>query len=443
MSRILNLMLLVFLMCGFLYAQTAAQIDIPLTVSDGTGNVFVLHFGLDPSATDGIDKELGESALVPIPLAGVFDARFNVTTFESTIRDYRTGDASFTGKKIHEIQFQPGKGGTIQLNWNFPATVSGLLEDEITGTLITVSMKDTGSYTPAYPNITKLKLTITYNLTEIPLPTAPLLYSPQNGTEAESVNPTLSWEQVSNASLYELQVAYDSLFSSPVFTDVWLAENSKQLANLFNNTRYFWRVSAKNIAGASSFSPIWSFITESGVPLPTAPVLTYPLNNALGQPLTTSLTWQQVSGATKYHVQIATDINFTNLLSDDASVLQTSFTTPLLQNGMEYFWRVSATNASGQGVYSPIRVFTTLLKSKEAIVSVPLTISDGIAGRQILEFGLDPSASDTLDASLDEISLGPVPPSGMFDCRFILPNSSTSLKDFRSGDALYTGKKSI
>ncbi|MBU1545114.1 MAG: hypothetical protein KKE62_19965, partial [Proteobacteria bacterium] len=56
-------------------AQTPA-IDIPITVTDNSGGTQQLNFGLDPTATDGIDVSLGESELPPPPPSGIFDARF-------------------------------------------------------------------------------------------------------------------------------------------------------------------------------------------------------------------------------------------------------------------------------------------------------------------------------------------------------------------------------
>lgn len=49
-----------------------------------------------------------------------------------------------------------------------------------------------------------------------------------------------------------------------------------------------------------------------------------------------------------------------------------------------------------------------------------------------LAFGLAPNATDCIDPLYGEQDLPPVPPSGAFDVRFILPCDSASLRDFRS-----------
>ncbi len=65
-------------------------ISVTLGVSDGTDESRELIFGLDPSATDGIDPDFGEALLPPVPAAGNFDARFNLSAGISTLKDFRT-----------------------------------------------------------------------------------------------------------------------------------------------------------------------------------------------------------------------------------------------------------------------------------------------------------------------------------------------------------------
>ena len=335
------------------------------------------------------------------------------------------------GKKVYELQFQPGTGGTINISWNFPSTISGLLQDEITGSVIYVSLKDAGSYTIAYPGITKLRLTVTYNLAAIPLPSVPSLATPLNTATGIPVNPYLAWTSSEYASAYHLQVALDTAFRYFVYNDSTLTENLKQINSLYSNTQYYWRVSAGNIAGASAYSAIWTFQTELGFSAPDAPILTAPLQNATDQPISVSLYWQQSSNASKYHVQLATDAAFSNPILDDSTVSLLSLSAGILRYGTQYYWRVSAINAAGQGAYSEIRTFTTILNPKNAEADFSLTVSDGAGGSKVLNFGLDPVATDSLDASLGEMELPPRPVQTVFDARFILASGKSSLRDYR------------
>lgn len=68
-------------------------------------------------------------------------------------------------------------------------------------------------------------------------------------------------------------------------------------------------------------------------------------------------------------------------------------------------------------------------------VKIPLTITDNDGGAITLYFGLDPKATDGIDPSLGESPLPPLPPTGSFDARFILPGSTDdSQEDYRNGN---------
>lgn len=60
---------------NFRIVTFAQQINIPIRVTDGAASDTV-RFGLDPTATDGIDPSLNEFELPPSPPSGIFDARF-------------------------------------------------------------------------------------------------------------------------------------------------------------------------------------------------------------------------------------------------------------------------------------------------------------------------------------------------------------------------------
>jgi len=71
----------------------------------------------------------------------------------------------------------------------------------------------------------------------------------------------------------------------------------------------------------------------------------------------------------------------------------------------------------------------------QALIEIPFSFNDGVGGTSTLTVGLDPSASDGLDATLGETFAPPLPPSGAYDVRFTLPSSSTqTFKDIRNGD---------
>jgi CSLREA domain-containing protein len=105
----------------------------------------------------------------------------------------------------------------------------------------------------------------------------------------------------------------------------------------------------------SEFSPC---VTVSATRPPAAPVLTSPANNAtVNTPPV--LSWQPVSGATIYVVEIARDANFTQIITSIPIVVGTSANAPGGLNSMEkYYWRVRASNSDGvSGPFSAVRIF--------------------------------------------------------------------------------------
>lgn len=72
------------------------------------------------------------------------------------------------------------------------------------------------------------------------------------------------------------------------------------------------------------------------------PFLQLPLDEATGVSRPVTLSWGRISGALKYQIQIATDIDFLDVVVDDQTAA-TSYTTPgELAADTTYYWRVRA-----------------------------------------------------------------------------------------------------
>ncbi len=78
-----------------------------------------------------------------------------------------------------------------------------------------------------------------------------------------------------------------------------------------------------------------------------APIFVAPANSATNVNVLTAFDWNAVAGATNYNFQLATDANFTNLVTDVTTSLSAySLALPLNVN-TTYFWRVTAFNNCG------------------------------------------------------------------------------------------------
>lgn len=92
-------------------------------------------------------------------------------------------------------------------------------------------------------------------------PSAPALVSPAAGATGQPLNVVLKWRRSPLTAKYRLQVAADAAFSSVVFHDSTISDTTKQMTGLSTNTKYYWRVNAKNIVGTSAYSSVFDFTT--------------------------------------------------------------------------------------------------------------------------------------------------------------------------------------
>jgi titin len=194
--------------------------------------------------------------------------------------------------------------------------------------------------------------------TAIASPALPVLISPTNGASSQAVTVVMSWNAVTGATSYTLQVSSDSTFASPsIYYQSGLVYAAQTVTGLSNNTNYYWHVSATNAGGTSDWSATYRFATIQLTP--STPTLTFPANGATNQPSGISFSWNSVVGATSYSLQVSTDPNFVTSNYYQGGLLATSQTVTGLAANTVYYWRANATNAGGTSAWSVKADFTT------------------------------------------------------------------------------------
>jgi len=91
----------------------------------------------------------------------------------------------------------------------------------------------------------------------------------------------------------------------------------------------------------------------------SAPVLTFPENAAINQPISLIFDWADVVNATEYEYEISTDQTF-SIVDFSGTIAETEQEITGLDYGTEYFWKVQATNTNQTSEWSEIWSFTTL-----------------------------------------------------------------------------------
>jgi predicted outer membrane repeat protein len=206
----------------------------------------------------------------------------------------------------------------------------------------------------------------------------PVLTIPGSGTTVPFNRPVFDWDDVLNATSYTLQVSSTSNFT-PFFVNTIVSESVYSLTfDLPVNQVVYWRVFTNAINGPSSASTA-SFTTANPASVPT---LALPANLALVTTYTPKLDWNNSTfptgtGFDHYHLQVASDTGFNNILEEHNNIngiTNSVFTlgTPLPANSTIY-WRVRSYNTAGQySNWSAPRSFRTLLQAPSTLTLVPV-----------------------------------------------------------------------
>lgn len=193
--------------------------------------------------------------------------------------------------------------------------------------------------------------------TEAKAPSAPKLTAPDHGSGNQPLSLTLSWESVSEAANYQVQLSDVADFSS-ILINQRSESNTSGVSGLKGGKKYHWRVRSVSNSGVSQWSDVRHFTTDAAAKTLSSPVLASPASSASNQPIDLTLNWENVDAATKYQIQVARVADFSNIFIDQEET-SNSFRPGGLSKGTEYHWRVRAANDDGQSPWSEAWNFKT------------------------------------------------------------------------------------
>lgn len=192
-------------------------------------------------------------------------------------------------------------------------------------------------------------------------PAKPSNPSPPNNSINIPLNTTISWDCSDPDSD---PITYDIYFgtsSNPPLIRSGNTGTSYNPTGLMYNTKYYWKIIAKDIKGSTNSGDLWNFTTVSLVNNPpNAPTNPSPADGATGQSTSPTLSWNASSGATSYALQVSTNSSFSSYVFNQSGLTSTSRQLSGLINSTTYYWRVSATNSYGTSNFSNIWSFTTI-----------------------------------------------------------------------------------
>lgn len=175
MSRFLSLCLTFLLISPMAFGQgqpsDRAQIEFPLTFSDGIGGDIQVHFGLDVRATEGYDNVAAlNEEVAGFPFSFGKDARLiRSTDDERVTRDIRFGaaeDKNLTKVHVLEIKKDDDQASDLTMTWALDSWVSVVLQNADSEVVVTLT--GSGSHTFANDSFgdledSKFTMTVTYD----------------------------------------------------------------------------------------------------------------------------------------------------------------------------------------------------------------------------------------------------------------------------------------
>jgi hypothetical protein len=198
--------------------------------------------------------------------------------------------------------------------------------------------------------------------------TAPILSLPGNDAIDLESPIQLVWQPTSGASAYRVQLSLSADFTNKLVDSTGVQSTFYILPQLLTSERYYWRVSALNLAGESAWSETRTFRTV--VVTPAVPVLLTPINNLENAKTPLLLDWSNVQGATSYSVEVSTDSSFETIVFSSNGQAASAYLLTALLPQTTYYWRVRARNLAGLGDWSEVWSFTTVVQVPDQVTLV-------------------------------------------------------------------------
>jgi hypothetical protein len=189
-----------------------------------------------------------------------------------------------------------------------------------------------------------------YSLTDVIGVTIPALAAPAADYSTQSTNNIIfTLSPVSNATNYQIDIAYDSGFTQLITSINVAAPNlnvvvgpggsGSALVAWQPGTTYYWRARAVAPLG-SPWSTTRSLSIVPGAA--SVPTIGAPANGATIESTTPSFSWSPVAGTTQYQFQLSTDPAFGSLVYSTSTQTTAVVVPEDLTEGETYYWRVRA-----------------------------------------------------------------------------------------------------
>ena len=178
-----------------------------------------------------------------------------------------------------------------------------------------------------------------------------ILQSPTNNAQINAFPITITWLKADLAESYTIEVSKVNNFSSIEFTSSKITDLNVSLNDVYQQTKYYWRVKAVNVGGESPWSEVWSFTITNNAPEMFS--LKSPMKNSSIANQKPTFVWNKSKEVDKDDVvnyKLYLDTPEPGIITYNVGA-DTNFTlNSNLEDNTDYFWKVVATDSHGSSV---------------------------------------------------------------------------------------------
>lgn len=183
-----------------------------------------------------------------------------------------------------------------------------------------------------------------------PLEPVLLLQKPVLHTTAEKIRYlpyTFGWQRIEGAKKYRIQISPQDNPQSLVYES--LSETNQHALSSLADGQYILRIRGIDKLALEGFNSEHNFTIDTNFPL-VSPLL--PANGDTLDELPYTFSWEKADNVKSYHLQVASDTEFGNIVLDQKPVTEQYVSNIHFAPG-EYYWRVAAIDHEGNlGKYS-------------------------------------------------------------------------------------------
>jgi hypothetical protein len=195
------------------------------------------------------------------------------------------------------------------------------------------------------------------------------LISPEYEEVISITKPSFSWNGVSYAYRYQIQIDDRNSFYSPLLDDSTVTATTCDCPLSLSDREYWWRVRVRQEHSTwEVWSEVGKFIVAVGTPVPLAPV-----DDTIGTTPPT-FSWSEIGSALKYRLQVDDRNSFVTPVWDDSNLTAPSAVPDSAFIDGQYWWRVCVKTEDGEwGSWSSVAQFDLCASPFKIVASYATT----------------------------------------------------------------------